>query len=102
MVLVVPSIWYEGLPMTIVEGLATGLPLVVPRLGALPTLAPAASKTFEAGDSESLAATLREVASDPTGVGALRVTAREIFDAVYSPERNYAMLRDIYEQAIGR
>lgn len=102
MVLVVPSIWYEGLPMTIVEGLATGLPLVVPRLGALPTLAPAASKTFEAGDSESLATTLREVASDPTGVGALRVTAREIFDAVYSPERNYAMLREIYEQAIGR
>lgn len=33
--LVVPSTWYEGLPMTIVEAYAEGLPVIASRLGSL-------------------------------------------------------------------
>jgi glycosyltransferase involved in cell wall biosynthesis len=33
--LVVPSTWYEGLPMTIVEAYAAGLPVIASRLGSL-------------------------------------------------------------------
>src|SRR5712692_7087883 len=36
--LVVPSIWYENFPMTLVEACAVGLPAIVSRLGALPEI----------------------------------------------------------------
>ncbi len=33
--LVVPSEWYEGLPITLLEAFATGLPTIVSRIGGL-------------------------------------------------------------------
>ena len=36
--LVMPSKWYEGLPMTIVEAFATGLPVVASGIGSLAEL----------------------------------------------------------------
>ncbi len=36
--LLFPSLWYEGMPMVILEGLATGLPIIASDLGAIPEL----------------------------------------------------------------
>jgi glycosyltransferase involved in cell wall biosynthesis len=33
--LVIPSIWYEGFPMTILEAFSRALPVVAPQLGAM-------------------------------------------------------------------
>jgi glycosyltransferase involved in cell wall biosynthesis len=36
--LIVPSLWYEGFPMTIVEAFACGVPVIATRLGGLPEI----------------------------------------------------------------
>lgn len=65
-VLVVPSIWYENMPITIQEAFRNGLPVVTTDLGGM---AEAVTHdidglTFARGDDQALAERLRDLATD--------------------------------------
>lgn len=101
-VLVFPSVWYEGLPRTIIESFASGTPVVASKLGAMSRLI-AHGKTgfhFRAGDAEDLAFQLRRIHADGHEVAAMRVAARREFDGKYTAERNFEMLMEIYQATI--
>ena len=59
--LIFPSEWYEGLPMTLIEAFACGLPVVASRLGAMAELVDEGHTglLFRTGDPEDLAAKVR-------------------------------------------
>jgi glycosyltransferase involved in cell wall biosynthesis len=94
--LVFPSIWFEGMPMTILEAFSTGCPVVASNLGAMSDLIEDGVNGvhFEVGDSNALRNALDRVTE------AMGESARQEYLNKFTPEANYSMLMDIYQHAI--
>jgi glycosyltransferase involved in cell wall biosynthesis len=98
--LVIPSLWYEMCPMVALEGLASGTPLVVPDLGALPGFVEPerTGLIFSHAGSPSLAQVLRDAAAMPNDEwGRLSEAAVTKARTRYSPEVNYEVLTSAYQ-----
>ena len=101
-VLVFPSEWYEGFPMTLAEAFACGLPVVASRLGAMAEIVEdrRTGLLFEPGDAEDLAAKVEWAWSHPRKMAEMGREARQEYERKYTAERNYEMSMEIYRQAI--
>lgn len=100
--LVVPSIWYENFPRTIVEAFACGLPVIASRLGALADIV-ADGETgllFEPGDPRDLAAKLAWAQANPERMAEMGRRARAQYEAAFSAEVNHRRLIAIYADAV--
>ncbi len=66
-VLVVPSVWYENMPITIQEAFRNGLPVVATELGGMAEAVEneVSGLTFPRGDERALADCLRRLAAEP-------------------------------------
>ena len=66
-VLVVPSIWYENMPITIQEAFRNGLPVVATELGGMAEAVThdVDGLTFPRGDAAALAERLQSLAEQP-------------------------------------
>jgi glycosyltransferase involved in cell wall biosynthesis len=97
-----PSTWYECAPMTILEALACGTPVIASDLGSIPEFVRHGYNglLFRPGDPEDLARQVRWAFDHPEQLRAMRANARREFEEKYTAERNYKMLIAIYEQAI--
>jgi glycosyltransferase involved in cell wall biosynthesis len=102
--LVVPSTWYEGLPMIVAEAFAVGLPIVMSDIGGLSELVEhgRTGLMFRSGDVDELSARVDWAFGDPVRLRGMRVEARAEFEAKYTAERNYDLLMSIYEFAAER
>lgn len=100
--LVMPSIWYENFPRTLVEAFACGLPVIASRLGAMAELVEdgVTGLLFEPGSADGLAECIRWAIANPARMREMGGNARKVFEARYSAEENYRMLTAIYEDAI--
>ena len=100
--LVLPSICYENSPRTIVEAFSAGLPVIASRLGALADLVRdgVTGLLFHPGDATDLAEKIAWAEANPEQMVRMGQAARAEYEAEYTPERNYEMLMDIYDDAI--
>jgi glycosyltransferase involved in cell wall biosynthesis len=100
--LVVPSIWYEGFPMTIVEAYAAGLPVVASRIGSLAEVVndDVEGRLFEPGDSNELASIANGLAGRPDTLSRYSASARKAYEQLYTPERGLKTLEAIYDDAL--
>ncbi len=100
--LVVPSVWYEGFPRTIVEAYAAGVPVIASRLGSLAEIVRdgQTGMLFDPGNVDDLAAKLQWAQSHPQALRAMGQAARQTYEEHYTPERNYAQLLRIYESVL--
>jgi glycosyltransferase involved in cell wall biosynthesis len=100
-VLIVPSLWYEGFPMTIIEAYSCGLPVIASDLGSLSSVVSdgVTGLLFPAGDAERLAAAARRFYSSDFDTAVMRRNARAAFERSYTPEQGYAGLMSIYHTA---
>lgn len=99
--LVMPSIWYENFPRTLVESFANGLPVVASQLGSLAELVDhgRTGLLFEPGSAHDLARHLAWAEAFPHKMRVMGENARETYESKFTPERNYARLMEIYEDA---
>lgn len=102
--LVFPSLWYEGMPRTILEAFATGTPVVASDLGGMSELVDhgRTGLRFAAGDPADLAAHIRWALQHPQQLAAMRVQARREYEGKYTGAINYAMLMECYARALAR
>jgi len=100
--LVVPSLWYEVFPMSVVEAFACGVPVVASRLGALAEIVEDSwtGLLFTPGNAEELAARVRDAWENPHWVEATGKEVRREYEARYSAQRNYEMLLNIYHSVL--
>lgn len=100
--LVMPSIWYEGFPMVIVEAFACGTPVVCSRLGSMAEIVEdgVTGLHFNPGDPEDLADKINYLMSTPAISRQMGENARQEYLKKYTPEKNLEMLLDIYQRAI--
>lgn len=100
--LVLPSIWYENFPRTLVEAMACGLPIIASRIGALAELVEegVSGLLFEAGDASDLARKLNWAKDNPEAMRLMGIRARQIYEDKFTASRNYAQMMAIYEDAM--
>lgn len=100
--LAMPSLWYEGLPMTLLEAHAAATPVVGSRIGALAEWIEdgVTGSLVEPGDAAQLAAAIRRVHDNPTLARALGKSARARAETCFSPAANGEALEAIYARAI--
>jgi len=99
--MVMPSEWYEGFPMTLVEAFSMGRPVLVSRLGSMAEVIEdgVTGLHVNPGDPADLAAKVRWAYDHPEAIAEMGRNARAVYLDRYTAERNYAMLIDVYEQA---
>jgi glycosyltransferase involved in cell wall biosynthesis len=100
--LVMPSLWYENYPRTLVEAFALGLPVIASRIGALATLVHEGRTglLFEPGNPADLAAKLRWAENHPDRMAAMGLAARRRYEAELTDDANCRQLLAIYDEAV--
>lgn len=101
--LVFPSIWYEGMPLTIIEAFACGTPVISSNLGAMETMIVAGHNGlhFESQNEKDFGEVLDTCYHmDEEQKQAYRLNARKTYDAKYTPALNLNQLLTIYNEVI--
>ncbi len=100
--LVMPSVWYEGFPMTLVEAFSVGTPVIASRIGSLAELIRdgIAGRTFEPSNVEDLAQVVQSTFARPDLLRDMGSAAHAEYQQLYTPRTNLARLEGIYREAI--
>lgn len=95
---VVPSRWHENQPMTILESLGAGVPVIATALGGMPELVRDGIEGWVVphDDPAALARTLTAVAADPVTAHAMGLAARERMLREFSSSAHLARLEEVY------
>ena len=99
---ILPSEWFEGFPMVVREAFAFGTSAAVSDLGPLPSIVTHGKSgiVFQPANPPSLLQEVRTAWETPGLLETLGRGARAEFETKYTEEANYAMLMNIYKQAI--
>jgi glycosyltransferase involved in cell wall biosynthesis len=101
---IVPSEWYEGLPLVVVEAFGLATPVIASRIGSLGEVVPdgIAGLQFEPRNAEDLADKVNSLLKDPSLRVTLGENAHRYFLENFTPEKSLASLLSIYEQVIAQ
>jgi len=102
--LIIPSVCYEGFPMTLVEAFACGTPVIGSNLGSVQEIVIDGRNGlhFAAGDADDLAGKVEWAWARPAVLKAMGRACRQDFVQLYSAETNYKRLLQIYEETVSQ
>ena len=100
--LVFPSIWYEGFPLTLAEAFACELPAIVPNLGSMAEIVTPGVTGFHfvSRDVNDLARVIQAAIADKVLLQKCSTQARNTYEQNYTAEINCDRLLRIYYQAL--
>ncbi len=99
--LIFPSECYENFPVAVAEAYACGVPVIASRLGAMEEIVNhgATGLHFSPGSPSDLASKVEWAQLHPSELTSMGAKAREKYERLYAPEKNYTTLMAIYEMA---
>jgi glycosyltransferase involved in cell wall biosynthesis len=101
---VVPSTALENAPMSVLEPMAAGVPVIASDVGGVSEII-ADGRTgllVPPGDPSALAAAMSSVLADPDWAEGIGAAARALVTESYSPERHLRLLLSSYERVLDR
>ncbi|MEK0315275.1 glycosyltransferase family 4 protein [Cohnella sp. 56] len=100
--LIFPSVWYEGLPRTIIESYAKGTPVIASKLGAMESIVidGVTGAHFEPGKAQHLAAQVELYWHASEKLCQMREHARREFEEKYTADSYYERSLSIYEEVL--
>ena len=102
--LVLPSIWFEGFPMVVLEAFASGTPVIASRIGSLAEVVEEGETGLlvEPDDPDSLAKRMRWASDHPQEMLIMGARARARYERTYRGDDHLAALMGTYRGAIER
>ncbi len=99
--LIFPSMWFEGLPIIILEAFSTGTPVIASDIDNINTIISNGNNGlhFKTGNHEDLLEKLSKF-GDEKSHSNLYTNARNTYENLYHPDANYKKLMQIYNDAI--
>lgn len=100
--MVCPSEWYEGLPLTVLEAYSTGTPVIASGMESMLDYLDDGvnSLTFEPHNELDLVRRINQLRDNPSLATMLSHNARRTYERNFTPEVNYGLLMNIYEQVL--
>ena len=100
--LILPSLWYEAFPLAMLEAFSTGTVVIASKLGSMAEIIEnrVNSLLFEAGNEKDLVRRIIEIDEEPDWARCLADNARLSYLTHYTPEKNYGLLINVYNQAL--
>jgi len=98
---VLPSIWFEGFPLVVVEAYAAGTPIIASRIGSLAEIVEdrITGMLARPGDASDLAASMRWAVDHPDEMAQMGVNARRRYEARYRGSMHLTALLETYVAA---
>jgi glycosyltransferase involved in cell wall biosynthesis len=98
--MVLPSVWYEGMPVSVLEAFATGTPVIASRIGSLAEIIEDGVTGLLAnpGDAGDLADRLRWANDHPDEMRQMGSNARLAYEARYRGSAHLAALLNTYQR----
>lgn len=99
---IVPSVWYDNFPNSVLESFAFAKPVIASDLGSLKELVTDGSTglTFTPGDAGDLRRCVATLADDAEAARRMGETAFGRITTLYSPEEHYASLINLFNRII--
>ena len=99
---VVPSEWYDNLPMIVCQAFATAKPVIASRINGIPEYVRHEDNglLFSPGNSEELARTMERLFSDSSLHTLLSRRARQTAEELFHPKRWLEQMNAVLEEAI--
>jgi glycosyltransferase involved in cell wall biosynthesis len=99
--LMVPSLWYEGAPRSILEAYSGGVPVLASRIGALPEVVcdSVSGQLIDPVDTNTWVEAVRSLADDDFRQR-LSVGAHRTYERLYTPQIALQKLEDVYKRVL--
>jgi glycosyltransferase involved in cell wall biosynthesis len=100
--LLFPSIWYEGMPLTLLEAFSTGTPVIISDIDNLNEMVSNQYNGlhFKTGNSKDLAEKIYYFQQNASST--FYENARKTYEEKYNPEKNYLRLLEIYNRVLNK
>jgi len=100
--LIIPSNWYEGFPMVVLEAYSLGLPIIASNIGSLSEIIINRSTGlhFNTNDEIDLIKKVKYLINNPRLNLKYSDNARKYYLKYFTPQKNYDLLIEIYNKAI--
>jgi glycosyltransferase involved in cell wall biosynthesis len=101
--LIFPSVWYEGLPFTIIEAFATGTPVLASKLGSMADLVKHEynGMHFTSGRVDSIIQSVRDFCNS-IHKNEFYLNARKTYLEQYTPDAGYHAIMNCYNKVLCR
>jgi glycosyltransferase involved in cell wall biosynthesis len=101
---IVPSLWFEGMPMVVLEAWSVGVPVLASRIGGLEEMLSEdrLGFGFAPGDPQSLVAAVRYLMQNPAAAKDRVERAREVVQQRHSREYSLHLMESVYHDVMAR